>query len=71
MRPIVKSFNVGAKEEAANIQDPGLQLPPEYITKAQLQSRSRFAQWWFKFDNKFVFIHLFDSFILCFIQSFL
>jgi len=52
MRPLVKAFNVGAEEEAANLQDPGQQLPPEYITRAQLNSRSRFARWWFLFDNK-------------------
>jgi len=51
MKPIVKAFHVGATEDKANIQDPGQQLPPEYITRAQLNTRSRFARWWFLFDN--------------------
>jgi len=54
MRPLVKAFDVGADEEAANLQDPSQQLPPEYITRAQLNSRSRFAQLWFLFDNNFL-----------------
>ena len=60
MRPLVKAFNVGADVEAANLQDPGQQLPPEYITRAQLNSRSRFARWWFLFDNRFVSIFLWE-----------
>jgi len=51
VKPMVKAFNVGASEEKANIQDPGQQLPAEYITRAQLNARSRFARWWFLFDN--------------------
>jgi len=51
MKPIVKAFHVGASEDKANIQDPGQQLPQEYITRAQLNTRSRFARWWFLFDN--------------------
>ena len=55
MKPLVKAFHVGASEQKANLQDPGLQLPPEYITRSQLNTRSRLARWWFLVDNKFVF----------------
>jgi len=53
-RPIVVKLDVKSKEAAANQQDPGHQLPPEYITRAQLNERSRFARWWFLVDNKFL-----------------
>jgi len=53
-RPIVVKLNVKSPEAAANQQDPGHQLPPEYITRAQLNERSKFARWWFNVDNKFL-----------------
>ena len=51
-RPIVKSLNVGSQEAAANLQDPGHALPAEYITRAELNSRSTVARLWFLLDNK-------------------
>jgi len=53
-RPIVAKLNVKAPEAAANQQDPGHTLPPEYITRAQLNERSKFARWWFIVDNKYL-----------------
>jgi len=53
-RPIVIKLDVKSKEAAANQQDPGHTLPPEYITRAQLNERSKFARWWFLIDNKFL-----------------
>ena len=53
-RPIVVRLNVKSQESAANLQDPGHTLPPEYITRAQLNERSAVARWWFIVDNKFL-----------------
>jgi len=53
-RPIVLRLNVKSTETAANLQDPGHSLPPEYITRAQLNQRSALARWWFIVDNKFL-----------------
>ena len=53
-RPIVLALNVKSTETAANLQDPGHTLPPEFITRAQLNERSVLARWWFLLDNKFL-----------------
>lgn len=53
-RPIVLALNVKSTETAANLQDPGHTLPPEFITRAQLNERSALARWWFLLDNKFL-----------------
>jgi len=53
-RPIVVRLNVKSTESAANLQDPGHTLPPEYITRAQLNERSAVARWWFIVDNKYL-----------------
>ena len=53
-RPIVLALHVKSTETAANLQDPGHTLPPEYITRAQLNERSALARWWFLLDNKFL-----------------
>jgi len=53
-RPIVVRLNVKSTESAANLQDPGHSLPPEYITRAQLNQRSAVARAWFIVDNKFL-----------------
>jgi len=53
-RPIVVRLNVKSTESAANLQDPGHTLPPEYITRAQLKQRSAVARWWFVVDNKYL-----------------
>jgi len=51
-KPIVEALEVGAEESKVYVEDPSNTLPPEYIPRSRIEERSKFAQWWFYFDNE-------------------